>query len=312
MDESDLGPERRRELAARAAWLWYVKGDTQEEVARQLGISRAAAQRLVAQALSERLVSVRIDHPVASCMRLADQLAERFGLASVDVVPDAGLRAIAGAAAARLAGIVASRAPAIIAVGNGRTVKAVIAELPVLERPQHRIVGMVGATAQNGSANPYEVVVRLADRLGAQCWPMPAPLLVDRAEERLLWQGQRLWRTLAELADRATLGLVGIGHIGAGAPMAQDGFVETVEMADLAAKGGRGEILGWVYDERGRLLDHPHNARVTSVAVPRPHPTIAVAAGPNKVEAIRAALRGRLVDRLVTNEPTALELCETA
>ena len=65
--------------AARAGWLYYVAGNTQDEIARKMGISRQSAQRLVAIAVSEKLVKVRIDHPIAECMkRLSTGLACAF------------------------------------------------------------------------------------------------------------------------------------------------------------------------------------------------------------------------------------------
>ncbi|MCB1374532.1 MAG: sugar-binding transcriptional regulator, partial [Rhodobacteraceae bacterium] len=42
----------RMDDAARAGWLYYVAGKTQDEIARHMGISRQAAQRLVSLAMS--------------------------------------------------------------------------------------------------------------------------------------------------------------------------------------------------------------------------------------------------------------------
>ena len=50
----------RLDDAARAGWLYYVAGNTQDEIARKLGVSRQSAQRLVSLAVSERLIKVRL------------------------------------------------------------------------------------------------------------------------------------------------------------------------------------------------------------------------------------------------------------
>ena len=73
--------------AARAGWLYYVAGNTQDQIAAKLGVSRQSAQRLVSLAVAEGLVKVRIDHPIALCMTLAQDLKERFGLRFSEVVP---------------------------------------------------------------------------------------------------------------------------------------------------------------------------------------------------------------------------------
>ncbi len=52
-----------------------------DQIAQKLGVSRQAAQRLVSLAVAEGLVKVRIDHPIAACLELAERLKARFGLA---------------------------------------------------------------------------------------------------------------------------------------------------------------------------------------------------------------------------------------
>jgi DNA-binding transcriptional regulator LsrR (DeoR family) len=310
MQEPSRDAAARLELAARAAWLYYVGGDTQDVIASKLGLSRPAVQRLVALAVAERLVSIRLDHPVAACMRLAESLSKRHGLAWCEVAPFAGVRGPALLAAARLERELTQRQAAIVGISAGRAVRALIEALPTMERPAHRVVGLVGSIARDGSANPFAAVTQLGDRIGAKSFPLPSPAVVDSVEERQLWQNQRTWRHVAELADRCDLALVGVGRIGPGGSLHSDGYIDASEMADLAAAGAVGEILGWAYDAGGRLLEHPHNQRVTSPSLPRPRPVVALAVGEEKLAAILGALQGRLFDALVTDEPTATRLCE--
>src|SRR5215813_6956552 len=77
----------RLDDAARAGWLYFIAGHTQDEIAKMLQVSRASAQRLVSLCLAERLITFRLEHPIASCMELASKLKSRFDLAHCDVVP---------------------------------------------------------------------------------------------------------------------------------------------------------------------------------------------------------------------------------
>src|SRR5450631_4912786 len=77
----------RLDEAARAGWLYYVAGNTQDEIARKLGISRQSAQRLVSLAISERLIKVRLDHPIARCLELGATLKKRFDLQFCEIAP---------------------------------------------------------------------------------------------------------------------------------------------------------------------------------------------------------------------------------
>ena len=69
--------EVKLDQAARAAWMSYVGGMTQDEIATQLGVSRPGVQRLLALARQEGLVKVHIDHPISTCMALGSTLRER-------------------------------------------------------------------------------------------------------------------------------------------------------------------------------------------------------------------------------------------
>ena len=126
MNSGRFTPEASRlDDAARAGWLYYVAGNTQDEIARKLGVSRQSAQRLVAMAVSEKLIKVRMDHPIAHCMDLARALSDRFELKICEVVPsdpDAPdlLTGVAIAAAAELEKTLKSPDQKIISLGTGR------------------------------------------------------------------------------------------------------------------------------------------------------------------------------------------------
>src|SRR5512137_642233 len=81
------GETSRLDEAARAGWLYFIAGHTQDQIAKMLQVSRASAQRLVSLCLAERLITFRLEHPIAACMELAFQLKERFGLTHCEVVP---------------------------------------------------------------------------------------------------------------------------------------------------------------------------------------------------------------------------------
>ena len=84
------------------------------------------------------------------------------------------------------------------------------------------------------------------------------------------------------------------------------------EMEALMAEGAAGEITSWVYDADGRVMDCAFNRRVASAPLPVPGsgPVVGLAVGNDKAGAIRAALRGRLINGLITDEATAARLLE--
>lgn len=302
---------RRLDDAARAGWLYYVSGHTQDEIAQKLRVSRQTAQRLVSLSLSEGLIKVRLDHRIGRCMELAESLRLAFGLSYADVVPSdtAGPDGVglAQAMATEMELRLASEIPAIIAVGTGRMLKAAVEQLVPGEARHHRIVSLAGNIAPDGSASYYNVIFSMADRVRARYFPLPLPVIASSAEERRQLQAQPMVRDTLELAAAAQTAFVGIGQIGPDAPLVRDGFIGAADLDRLTRAGAIGEIVGWVFDARGHLIEGLTNDRVASAPLPprQSCEVIAVAAGGAKLAPLLGALRGRLVSGVITDETTA-------
>ena len=305
----------RLDDAARAGWLYYVAGNTQDQIAAKLGVSRQTAQRLVSLAVSEGLIKVRVDHPIAHCLDLAERLRSRFALDLVEVVPSdpdstSTTIGIAGAAAAEIERRLRSRQPIVMAIGTGRTLKAAIEQLPPMECPQHKVVSLTGNISPDGSAAFYNVIFTMADRIKARSFPMPLPVIASSAQEREMLLGQPMIRTTLALAAHADVTFVGIGDLGPKAPLYEDGFISESELKALQKAGAVGEIVGWAFDREGRMIDGITNERVASAPLPSREKSlvVALAMGERKQPGILAAVNRRLVNGLVTDERTAAAL----
>src|SRR6202008_3473214 len=121
----------RLDEAARAGWLYFIAGHTQDEIAKMLQVSRASAQRLVSLCLAERLITFRLEHPIAACMELASRLKDRFDLVHCEVVPtDPAAPLSTAGIAERCANLLdltlPSEPPVIFALGTGRGARAAV------------------------------------------------------------------------------------------------------------------------------------------------------------------------------------------
>jgi DNA-binding transcriptional regulator LsrR (DeoR family) len=315
---SDERQLRKRDLAARAAWLYYVAGNTQDQLASKLNVSRQAAQRLVAAAVADGLITFRIDHPIRACIELEEALRIRFPLDYAEVVPgDAdqdGVVGLGGAAARQLEAHLSPKVPTVLALGTGRTLRAAVNQVERMERPQHKVVSLVGTTTRDGRASAFDVVMQLADRIGAACYPVPTTVVTDTVEERALLESQRPWQLIRSLADGASVALVGIGTLNrqTEVPLLRDGFITETERDELIRLGAVGDITGWAFDAQGRQIEGGSNARLTAIPhrLPLERLTIGVAGGRSKARAIAGALRGRLVSGLITDEAAARRILE--
>jgi DNA-binding transcriptional regulator LsrR (DeoR family) len=248
----------RLEQAARAAWLYYVGRRTQDEVASQLNISRQAAQRLISLALTEKLIKFRFDHEVGPCMEAGDALSRRFGLALCEVVPTMGnnsatLGSVAIAGAQFLEKWLSQRAPLVLGLGTGRTLRAIANELSPIAAPQHKVFSLCGSILPMGRAIALDPVLRIAERSGAQCYSLPSPVIAATVEERDVLKKQQPYETLSDLLPQARCMLVGVGSVDWKSALHSDGCVSDLELTALIEGGAVGEIGGWSYDAEGKL-----------------------------------------------------------
>ncbi|MFR0654438.1 sugar-binding transcriptional regulator [Pantoea sp. SIMBA_079] len=308
--------EKKQEIAARAAWMYYVAGMTQQEIARELGLSRQVAQRLLSGAREMGMIHVKIEHPVTYCLELAHQLKKRFNLTLCRIVPSANLnddavsQMLTVEGASLMAQFISEDAPQVFGIGSGKTLRSIIDALPWVERPQHQCVSMIGAIARDDSGTRYDVPLKMAEKMQGKYFFIPAPLYADSPEDKTLWVQHQVYQRVTQRALQADVSFVGIGEVSQGCPLNAEGFITDEQVEALNAKGVVGEMLGHFFNQEGERIFGETDELLTSVSL-EPHTKrriIGFAGGQHKFSAIRAALKGGWVSDLVTDEETAIYL----
>ena len=308
-------PNGRLDEAARAGWLYYIAGKTQDDIARILNVSRPTAQRLVSLCRAEGLITFRLNHRIGECMSLASELRDRYGLGHCDVVPtdgtdDTSFAGIAEAASIAMERMLRNTEPLVMGLGTGRAMRASVARVGPLSRPLHRLVSLVGTISPDGSASRFNAPEALAELTGAQHFPMPLPMHATTPEQREQLLALDPVRRVFAMAQGADAWFSGLSQFDDNAPLYRDGFISRDELLELMRLGAVGENLGWAFDAEGHILEQGPNPRLTSVR-PTPgssKPRICVAHGPAKLPALHAAVKGRIVNGLITDEATARAL----
>ncbi len=315
MASTGIDKARDASMATRAAWLHYAGGLTQAEVARRLGLSSLKAHRLITRANQDGLVRVFIDGDVSECVALEIQLSERYGLDYCEVVPDFDtedlpLKALGIAGAQFLRREIERGDTPLIGVGHGRTLAACVEYLPRTPSPHTDFVSLLGGFSRKFSANPHDVIHRLAERTDGRAFVMPVPFFANSAKDREILLGQRGISEVLELARKSDLKFVGIGTSEPEASLVATGMIEPAEIVDVQKAGGIGEVLGHFFADDGETVETPLSNRTMSL--PREDLAssrmVAVAGGTMKTRAIRSVLKSRLLSGLITDERSARAL----
>ena len=307
-------------LATRAAWLSFVGGYTQGQIAERLGVSAVKVHRLIAQARQLGLIKVFVEGAPAECIEAEDRLVRSFGLRFCTVIPamsvpgaDDSARTIAalGVAGAQfLAGYLEQIGAKVIGVGHGRTLAAVADQLPTIPRPDHRFVSLLGSLTRRAATNPFDVIHRLAERTGGEGYFLPIPFIADSAEAKAVLMAQQSVREIVRLARQAEMFVVGVGELGTEAHMKQVGQLTDLEYEALREAGAIGDLIGHFLDADGKPVDCEVNERTLGLRIEdlRGRDVVAVAGGSGKRDAILAALRSGVLTGLITDEVAAQQI----
>ncbi|MEJ5247474.1 sugar-binding transcriptional regulator [Caldilinea sp.] len=305
-------------LLYKIAKAYYEDGLTQDQIGKRFGLSRIKVSRLLQQARQSRVVQITITPPPDSFGDLERELEAAYGLDEVIVVSTPGyaqsevVPRLGVAGAAYLARILGDQQ--VLDLSWGTTLLALIDALAPQNLPDLRVVQMLGGLGRLESETyGADLTIRMAQTLGARMRLLPAPGIVSSKIVRdALLEDANIAETLA-LAARADLAVVGIGAPAPGSVVMQTGILSEQELAELKAMGAVGDIALRFFDENGQPVDHPINDRIIGLdleqikRIPR---VVGVAGGEGKYDVIRGAVRGHLVNVLITDEITAARLLE--
>ena len=317
MAKARLSGDEERSLAIRAAWLHYVGGLRQAEVAKRLGVPSVKAHRLIARAVAEGAVKVTIEGEIIECIELGEAICARYGLRTCEFAHDLEedglpLRTLGLAGASLLRRWLEGGEAMTIGVSHGRTLAEAVHSMPRIETKGIKFVSLFGGLTRNFAANPHDVMHLLAEKTGAPAYVMPVPFFANTAEDREVLLSQRGVAEIIEMGENAPLKFVGLGTVKPETQLVTSGMIEPAEIKAIDRAGGVGEMLGHFFDRNGQIVETALSPRTLSVSMDKASDQniIALAGGPGKIEAIRAILRSGKLSGLVTDERTATALLQ--
>jgi deoxyribonucleoside regulator len=308
-----------RELSERdilkICYLYYQEEKTQEEISELFGVSRFKISRTLKEAKRKGYVTITINDPRDDLTEIEIKLANKFDIEQAIVVKinefseKTALDQVAEAAARYLGKIVGNYH--IMGVTWGYTVYHVVNKLIPIEVNHLTLVQIGGGLGTIEGTDNNMLTMMLGQKLGAKAHVIPAPIIVrNRSLRDTLFKEKKIQQTL-EIAKKADLVLFGVGLIGREGLLWQSGFLKDTDTVKLKKAGAVGAICGRFFDAGGQkcwgeLDDRTIGLNLAELRNIRHK--ICVATGKEKIDAILGALRGKLLNVLVTDERTAVSL----
>jgi len=296
-----------------AARLYYEEGITQEDVSRQLGISRPTTSRLLQKAKEEGIVQISINDPFSNDEDLGDQLVKEFGLQAAIIVPalankpELNLKQLGLATAQYLEQTL--KEDDILGVGWGRTLYTVSQSIVPTVKKDFIAVPLLGGLGQiNPNFQVHEITRSIAEAFSGQWKQLYVPALVHDEETCMNLRQTNEFSDVAEIWKTMTTTLVGIGNIDFDTEMRMlfASYLDEETRTRLQTGGAVGDICMRFFDINGAPVEGLIGATgIELEQIHRIQKVIAVAGGPEKAEAILGAIHGGYIHVLITDTLTA-------
>ena len=294
-----------------AANLYYKEKLSQQEIARQLNISRPWVSKLLKRAEDAGIVRIEIRSPYTGNTELEQALCQKYALAHCSIAQgkDPDLAHCAQAAAEYF--LAALQPNDTVGVGWGTSVSHLIDHVEKRSFPNVRIVPLAGSFGNTISHFPNFSAMRLSEILGGEACVLHTPALCSSKEEYTFLMNNDATRTALYRAEHADILLLGIGAFADSVSPHYNVFGER-DIQALQQCQAIGDVALQYLNANGEAVDIEATRRLIKAdifkASANARLSIGIAIGLQKARTIDAALKLKLVNALFTNEETALAL----
>lgn len=307
------------DVCIEVARLFYESQVSQTGIAEQLHLSRPTVAAILKRARELGVVKITISDPRSTVAGLEQTLAAAHPGVLVLVAPgrfiseEMARQMVASRAAVFLRSIL--KDGMTVGLGWGTTIYQLVATLDYQGEVRIQVAPLLGGSGQTAphyQAN--ELVRRFADAFRGQPVFLHVPVLVDSAQHREYFLSESSVRAVWERFASLDVAITGVGNI---TTSAIDVLGVDQAWAELFPELVRSQIAGQMclrcFDIEGHDVEHSLDSRFISITLPdfrRARYRVGLAVGRGKVRALKAALAGQILNVLVTDEDTALQLLE--
>lgn len=301
---------------AKTAYMYYIDGKTQKEIAFEMGITRVAVSRILSDARMNGIVDITVHYPWTS-KDLEKKLKQVFGLKDAKVLytttknPETAIKELGIIAAQYFKTLIKDKQ--IIGISWGRALREMINSLKELSMPQATVVQLIGASGTESIlTDGPKLAQHFSEKLNCSAQYMHSPLIVENESVKKSLIQDRMVSSTIDMACRADLAFVGIGATEKDIySLLKTGYVSEKEFQELKKAGVVGDICAQHFDINGKILDISLNHRTIGINLDQLSnikTVIGIAGDYRKSKAILGALRGGHLDVLITDSHVAQDV----
>ncbi|WP_219835499.1 sugar-binding transcriptional regulator [Paenibacillus sp. R14(2021)] len=300
-----------------AVRMYYQLDYSQQEIAKQLGVSRPTVSRFIQQAKEEGYVVINIIDPIENNDLLAGQIERKFGLKKVVIVnvphyADVVVRKYLGVAAAKYLDNIIKDGD-IVAATWGTTLYEVALNLQDKHVRDVKVVQLNGGVSHSETSTyASEIISLFGKAFHTIPYFIPLPAIFDNPEVKRTIETDRHIRNILELGKKANVAMVTVGAPTEDSVLIKANYFSDEELKLIYEKGA-GDICSRYFNIDGIICSQELDQRTIGIDLndlKKKEQSILVAGGIRKVDGIYGALRGKYTNVLITDQFTAKYLMD--
>lgn len=305
-------------LISKVSSMYYNQDYNQQEIADRLHISRPKVSRLLKQAREQGIIQISVVSSHSNFVELENALEQRFGLQEVLLVESESkmssqvIKKQLGSAAADSLHRTVSEGD-LIGVTWGTTLQAMVDAMQPKPIPDVHVVQSLGGVGPpEAKAHATDISRRLSQLLNSRLSLLPAPGIVGSKQAKEVLLSDRQVKGALELFSEINTLYVGLGAIETNPVLDQNNQEIPPNLyKEIINSDAVGDIALHFFDIEGNEIESQLKDLVIGISIEEVRQidtVVGIAGGTEKTDVILGALRGNLIDVLITDTHTAKEL----
>lgn len=298
----------------KVAYYYYKTGMTQNEIAKKMSMSRQRVNRILKKCLETGIVKIVIQDDGQN-VELETKFEALSGLNEALIVncEDDNINDSLGPVAASYLERILKDGD-IIGFSRGRALSSMVANLVQTDKKNLTVTQLVGGmNAEESNTNSDNMVRQSSEILNAHPYFVFAPIIVESRKLRDSMLNESVFAQMYNHMKNCTVAVVGIGDMANESEFGKRSFLTEKECNTLRNQNAVGEICTHYFDINGQIIESEIIGRVFAVdynsfkEIPI---RIGICGGKDKISAIVGAIRGNLINVLITDYDTSMAVYE--
>lgn len=294
---------------------YFEQGQTQDQIALELGLSRPSISRILQYCRDKNIVQVKIVNPYVDFQNNERLLEQKYNLKRVLIAQSPNdneneiLHAISAKAASYLNDSICNGD--VIGVCWGRTLYTIAKLLSPRMVKGVKIVQLKGGVSYSlYQTHAKEIVDLFTQKFNAIGYYLPLPTFFSDLKTKQIVEKDPFVNDILELGRTANIALFTVGGVDADSIIFKLGSLTARQQRSLERQA-KGDIVSRLINKDGKICSKALDERTNGIKLDElktKSQRILVAGGESKWQAIEAALTGGYANILITDQYTAHHL----